>query len=157
MSKSLTSHHLCLLFVLFKERRHLDQNRLLKWTQENLDLQLMLKDTVLLFLDQTLGIIITNSDSMVLNEMPVMCQASHFADRRSLPLSMRRKRRRPGLLGPAQGPTRHCLSCFFLPAPSCLRENIRPHKKLHNSPTFPEPGSTQVRLTPKQDLFTAWL
>ncbi|VCW97817.1 unnamed protein product, partial [Gulo gulo] len=35
----------------------------MKWTQECLDLQLMWKDMVLLFPDQTLGMTITNSDS----------------------------------------------------------------------------------------------
>lgn len=110
----------------------------------------MLKDTVLWFLDQILGITLTNSDSVVMTETPVICQGPHFADRRSLSLSMRRKRRRPPLLGPVYEPTRQCLTWCFLPVPSCLRENIWPHKKLHKpAPHFPRawvyPGQTDSK------------
>lgn len=84
-----------------------------------------------------------------MNETPVMCQASHFADIRSLPLSMRREK--ATVTGSCVGIHQALPACAQL----SVTKNIRPHKKLHKSLTFSEPGSTQVRLTPKQDLFTA--
>lgn len=79
-----------------------------------------------------------------MKETPVGRQASLFADIRSPPWS---KGRRPPLLGPVEG-TALADASFLL----CEIEYQTPPP-----PAFSEPGSTQVWLTPKQDLFTAWI
>ena len=112
--------------------------------------KLVLKHTVLLFLDWTLEISTTNSNSVITDEAPAMCQSWSFADVRTPPLSMRRKRRRPPLPGP--------VPCLMLPSCSQLsvRYGIRPHRRLPNSLLSQSLDWTPVWWTPKQDLFTAW-
>lgn len=105
--------------------------------QENHDL--MLKDTVLLFLEWTLEIITTNSNTVVRNEAPVMCQACSFAGMRTQPLRMRRRARRPQCLGPVPRPSGAALFDASSLFTAICEIEYRTPRRLHNSPTFSEP------------------